>query len=232
MTMTPSFDQEAFQLWSIGWVSAHLSEITAFQAGLAALAWRAAILFRLQGKSRRAAALRRLAILMRLSHQQRRARRTCWRAALTRRAEQDGLGVFQNLSIAGKHGFGLARAGADVSDALWMDVQNQEIARRFPDCRAVADVDPALIDLFALQTAQRIPLTPPSGGAGCQAACAISGLLQTTDYPAPAAVAAILAVYFNPRSAQAHRLLSAALAAVASDDSAAILHRDLGSALE
>lgn len=233
----PVFDDASFHDWSIAWIAARAERLVLLRSGLAGLARRSAILFRRQGKTVRAAALRRMVEVLGSDPADRHARRSQWRAALEQRAARDRLdspaGLFPDLPAAVAAGprSDLVHGNPALWEALWTDLEREEL-RRGLGGKGVGDaVDPRLLDLLIAQAARQIPLRPADAGFGCQTAETMSGMLELAGFGEAAVVAAMLAVYFNPRDGLAHVRLGEALAAIDPGVSAE-LHRGLGFQLE
>jgi hypothetical protein len=234
----PVFGDAAFHDWSIAWTAARAERLVPLRTGLAGLARRAAILFRRQGKTVRAAALRRMVEVLGSDPAGRHARRSQWRAALEQRAARDRLdspaGLFPDLPAAVAAGPrpDLAHGNPTLWEALWTDLEREELRRGLNrEGNAGPVVDPLLLDLLIAQAARQIPLRPADAGFGCRAAETMSGMLELAGFGEASAVAAMLAVYFNPRDGFAHLRLGEALAAI-DPGASAELHRGLGFRLE
>lgn len=211
---TAPFDHEAFYARSIAWTDAHVSDLEPFCVGLTAFAHRAAALFRYQGKSIRAAALRRLLRALRpVGSAERRRRQGEWRQALERRALAGPANLVAHLADTARHAppcrVGTAWGHPDLWRTVWMDIERAEILHRF-DGVPREPPDPALLDLLLAQAARQVSMVEGGGGIGCQAVVATGGLLLLSGHRPAAAMAAMVGICFDPNHGPAHALLVAA----------------------
>lgn len=212
------FDHSAFHGWTAEWVRRHAGGIAPARFGLSALTCRAVTLFQRQGKTVRAAALQRfLASLEAPSLADCRARRIRWRTAVEKRALRDPLDVFGDLVWRNPARLppGTEFGAPSLWDAVWLDIEQRELQRGFTGMDETGP-DPVLVDLLIVQGARQIPLSPPDAAQGCRTAEIACSLLRLAGLVEAGAVAAMLAVCFNPRRPRAHALLADALANVGS----------------
>ncbi|WP_044561933.1 hypothetical protein [Azospirillum sp. B4] len=223
----PALDHEGFHTWCADWAVRHADDLAPFHMGLVLLSHRAARLFRWQGKTIRAAALDRLTAALRppslAESRQWRERR---RAALQAFVAGDSAPLLDGPNAGWtvpRHTPRGVWGHPGLYHALWSMVQQREIARRF-DRPMGAEPGPALIDLLAAQAARQIGFDRDAAARGRQAAMELGILLMLGGHAQAGAMAAALAVLFDPKSRPAHETLAEALAALDPSDPAAARH--------